>query len=674
MDTFKNAYDHLSDKLNLKPDQDIWASFGPYSSQLDVDEAEDINKTWDQIGSLIGKEVDEVKQAVAPVKDLYIILDHTRTVLMTVIDGSLPSNNGGGANVRNILRRVFAILEKNGWWDLIGGLDGLLEFIQIHKLDLEGIHGEFREYKSFDQIIRMEHTRWSTTDVEQKKQLQKLLKKQNGNLSIDDWIIALQTWGIPAETIAEISKKQIPNNLYYEIAERLERITKAPEVILYDTTHLTETKNLYYQDHKLYDFESTVQDVFLNIKQNNRPNIVILNESAFYPTSGGQVHDMGTLTLDGITYNVVNCEKVGKSVLHILDQDLTQDKETLIGKPVVCRVDEARRSQLRAHHTGTHVVFASCRQVLGPHIWQNGSKNDLGGAHLDITHYAGITKEEELEIENTANRIIQKAYNIKKTFMDKSEAEREYGFSLYQGGIVPGNTLRVVDIEGIDTEACCGTHCDSTAEVGWLKMVRTTRISDGVVRLYYCASEKAMSELNKENNLLNSMCQLWGVEQSKLYQTGDRFFNEYKRQGNVIAKQKDQILNLQMKCVVTADTPQGFYQSEEDNAKIYISFLPSFAQDLKARGKGVVFIGENFVVGILGNPGEFNFEEFKEVVSAGSQVKAMSKKDVNFVQKVKKKKVTTKTSDMLYFQIIGEGISKDLSMEYLSSHGFHNFE
>jgi alanyl-tRNA synthetase len=61
MDTFKNAYDHLSDKLNLKPDQDIWASFGPYSSQLDVDEAEDINKTWDQIGSLIGKEVDEVK-------------------------------------------------------------------------------------------------------------------------------------------------------------------------------------------------------------------------------------------------------------------------------------------------------------------------------------------------------------------------------------------------------------------------------------------------------------------------------------------------------------------------------------------------------------------------------------------------------------------------------------
>jgi len=85
---------------------------------------------------------------------------------------------------------------------------------------------------------------------------------------------------------------------------------------------------------------------------------------------------------------------------------------------------------------------------------------------------------------------------------------------LYQGGIVPGNSLRVVDIEGIDTEACCGTHCDSTSEIGWIKIIKTTRISDGVVRLYYCGGERAMEELNGESKLLFDMCKMWGVDNS----------------------------------------------------------------------------------------------------------------------------------------------------------------
>jgi len=76
--------------------------------------------------------------------------------------------------------------------------------------------------------------------------------------------------------------------------------------------------------------------------------------------------------------------------------------------------------------------------------------------------------------------------------MDKAEAEKKHGFSLYQGGVVPGNSLRVVDIAGVDTEACCGTHADNTAEVGWIRILKSQRISDGIVRLYYVAQERAI--------------------------------------------------------------------------------------------------------------------------------------------------------------------------------------
>lgn len=175
--------------------------------------------------------------------------------------------------------------------------------------------------------------------------------------------------------------------------------------------------------------------------------------------------------------------------------------------------------------------------MLGPHVWQHGAKKTTEVAHLDITHYQSLSKDEERAIENQANRIINNCHQITKSFMDKAEAEKLYGFHLYQGGVVPGNQLRVVDIEGIDTEACCGTHCDSTAEVGWIKIVKSQRISDGIVRLYYVAHERAIDILNQENGIMNSLCETWGIDQSQILPTATRFFNDYKKLSTVTKKQ-----------------------------------------------------------------------------------------------------------------------------------------
>lgn len=80
--------------------------------------------------------VEAVKNGIVSIKDLYVILDHTRTVLIIISDGGLPSNTGGGSNCRNVLRKVFATLKKNNWWEKLGGMDGLLELFQSHKKDL----------------------------------------------------------------------------------------------------------------------------------------------------------------------------------------------------------------------------------------------------------------------------------------------------------------------------------------------------------------------------------------------------------------------------------------------------------------------------------------------------------------------------------------------------------
>jgi alanyl-tRNA synthetase len=121
---------------------------------------------------------------------LYIILDHTRTILITISDGALPSNVGGGGNVRNILRRVFSILKRTGWWEIFG-MEGFLKIFEYHKKDLEGIYGVFPEYKSFDGIIQVEFDRWKNSDEESVKKLDKIIKQRKGVLTIDDWIVCM---------------------------------------------------------------------------------------------------------------------------------------------------------------------------------------------------------------------------------------------------------------------------------------------------------------------------------------------------------------------------------------------------------------------------------------------------------------------------------------------------
>lgn len=111
---------------------------------------------------------------------------------------------------------------------------------------------------------------------------------------------------------------------------------------------MKETDQILYKDHGIMSFDATVLEVFKNVKQNNLPNIVILDQSAVYPTSGGQQHDTGVITFGGVagSYKIVDAIKVGKCVLHILDKPLEGYVEMYKGKKAHVVIDEDRRKQL----------------------------------------------------------------------------------------------------------------------------------------------------------------------------------------------------------------------------------------------------------------------------------------------------------------------------------------
>lgn len=619
IETFKEALEYLKSKVHVDLKEEIWEKFGPYSSLLDADEVDDIGATWKKVAALCNDTEENIRTAISPIKDLYIVLDHTRTLFMIIYDGSLPSNVGGGCNVRNILRRVLDILHSNKWWDAVN-LDGIIELMEFHKKDLEKIYGDghFKPYPSIRTILALEIERYETTDKKQTDDLNKLMKKNKGVLTTKDWRTAIESWGIPADKISRITGFDIPNDLKVGAPGE---IIKNAEASLYDTNNLTPTESLYYSDHKLYEFESTITDIYVNMSKDSqgKKNILILDRSCFYPFSGGQANDLGEIEILGKTIKVNNVEKVGNCVLHFLDEEINVKKEDYKKTIVKGRIDVKRRRQLVAHHTGTHIVFASCRRVLGPHVWQNGAKKTIEKAHLDITHFKSLTYEEERAIENEANKIIMESLEIKKSFIDKKQAERDHGFSLYQGGVVPGNTLRVVNISDTDVEACCGTHCDNTAEVGWIKMLRTSKQSDGIVRLEYVCFERALEEINYESNIINDLCEDWTIDKSQLVKTGNRFFNDFKKYENRCSKQDNEIMSLQLKVIKNCSDKLFYCQSSHENPTFYFSNLDeTVCKVLKDLKKGLCYFNRGFVYLVVGDKNLISEDKLKKMIETCS--------------------------------------------------------
>jgi alanyl-tRNA synthetase len=121
---------------------------------------------------------------------------------------------------------------------------------------------------------------------------------------------------------------------------------------------------------------------------------------------------------------------------------------------VVGKVNSTRRQKIRRIHTATHILNGASRHVLGPWVWQHSAFKEEDYGRLDITHFAKLTDEDVKRIEDTANDMVMKDFPVNISYLQRKDAEAKYGFRLFQGGVVPSRTLRIVNIAGWDVEAC----------------------------------------------------------------------------------------------------------------------------------------------------------------------------------------------------------------------------
>jgi alanyl-tRNA synthetase len=523
---FGNVVSEMKKRTDLEYDEELFRRYSVLAGSIDYTEIPDVSAAKAGIAGTLGVRPSELESSIRPFEAIYAIADHVGSLAFAIADGGLPSNVGGGYNLRVILRRALSFIDE---FEFPFSLD---EIAEVYARDLKEMSPELLErLPEIARILEVEERRYRAALKRAKSRVSDILRRKS-SFEVDELSKLYESEGITPELIHEAARRDgkevsLPGDFYRLTTDRhlIPEDGAVPEKEIGGLEGLPETRLGFYEDDRRLEFEARVLRIL-------EGDLVVLDRTFFYPRSGGEEPDHGTMS----GCPVLDVDKVGNIVVHRVRKPTFGE-----GDEVQCVLDGERRRQLTIHHTATHLVNAAARRVLGEHIWQAGAHKDVGFARLDVTHYERIGEEQLKLIEDYANELIQRRIPVKKTFMARKDAEAKYGFRLYQGGAPPGGTIRIVEVEGVDVEACGGTHLDNTGEAGLLAILRSERIQDGINRIEFVAGNAALRKLREKREILAEASSILRVDEENLPSTVDRFFTEWKERGKRIARLEDQL-------------------------------------------------------------------------------------------------------------------------------------
>jgi alanyl-tRNA synthetase len=492
---FAEVLKKMKEENPISYDEKLFRRYSALAGDINLDEYSNLDEARQKIARALGTRVTELREQFGAAEAMYAVADHSRTLLFAIADGMLPSNSGGGYNLRMIYRRARNFIDYYRFKLTVPDLVGW------HIDYLKRMYPELTEHRDdVAEVLRVEEARYSASS-ERAAKIVSSFASASKPLSTEDLIRLYDSDGITPEQLMEAGAKvSMPEDFYEKVqAKHLTHDVEEPRP-QFDTRGLRPTRLWYYEDGAPFDFKAKVLKVF-------QGKYVVLDRTVFYPRGGGQEPDRGVIG----GARVVDVEKYGDVVVHRVE-----GKAPGPGSQAACRVDTRRRRRVTQIHTATHILNGSSRQVLGPWVWQHSAFKEEDYGRLDITHFAHLTEKQVQDIEDLANDIVRRDLAVKSEFMPRGSAEQKFGFRLYQGGVVPTGLLRVVDIGGWDIEACGGTHTKSTGEVGFIKITKVERVQDGVERLEFVAGEAAVEYVHGMDGTLSELSSVLGTQRENL--------------------------------------------------------------------------------------------------------------------------------------------------------------
>lgn len=447
-----------------------------------------------------------------------LITDHIRSATFMISDGIMPTNEGRGYVLRRIIRRA----ARHG---RILGIDGafMADFANTVIEECKDGYPELEEKKDFIfKVLTQEEEKFSRTIDQGLAILSDLeaamIKSNEKILSGEDAFKLYDTYGFPIDLTQEILEEKgfsidqegfaKAMEAQRERARGTRKITNyiGADATVYDAISPSISSKFVGYDKLQATSKVTVlttESELVEALSDGEIGTIIVDETPFYATMGGQQGDKGIITTDSGEFAVEDTIKLsGDKVGHIGKMTRGMMK---VGDKVTLAVNASLRSKTCRNHSATHLLQKALRDVLGTHVQQKGSYQDGERTRFDFSHFEAMTAEELAAVEKIVNEKIAENIAVETQVMTMDEAKKTGAMALFDEKY--GETVRVVSMGDFSKEFCGGTHVKNTGEITTFKIISESGISAGVRRIealtgdnvfaYYKAIEEQLAAAAK---------------------------------------------------------------------------------------------------------------------------------------------------------------------------------
>ena len=472
----------------------------------------DTNKALlDRVCALAGKEYQKDHETDV---SLRIVTDHIKSCTFMISDGIMPSNEGRGYVLRRLLRRAARHGRKLG---IEGKFLANLSDTVI-ELSKDG-YPELEEKKiMIFKVLTEEEDKFNKTidqglailaDMEEE-----MKKEKSSVLPGADAFKLYDTYGFPIDLTKEILEeknfKVDEDGFTACMKEQKDKARKArkttnymgADVTVYQSIDPAITSKFVGYDRLSHESKIvvlTTTDEIVEALTDGQKGTILVEETPFYATMGGQQADIGVIVSENGEFKVEDTIKLqGGKIGHVgvMTKGMLQNGET-----VTLKVDEENRALTARNHSATHLLHKALRMVLGEHVEQAGSLVTKDRLRFDFTHFSAMTPEELKKVEEIVNKEIRAGLKVHTDIMSLDEAKKTGAMALF--GEKYGDTVRVVRMGDFSTELCGGTHVADTSSISSFKILSEAGIAAGVRRIEALTSDGLLAHYEKVESELH---------------------------------------------------------------------------------------------------------------------------------------------------------------------------
>lgn len=442
-------------------------------------------------------------------KSLRVIADHIRSCAFLICDGVIPSNEGRGYVLRRIIRRAV----RHGY--MLGAKDTFFYKLVAPLIDVMGSAGEelARQRVMVEKVLKSEEEQFART-LERGLQLldDELASLTGDTLSGEAAFRLYDTYGFPLDLTADVCRERNlkVDEAGFEAAMEEQR-RRARENSGFGADYNSLIKVDKRSDFSGYDHNEQAATIVALYKEGQPvtelnagdEGLVILDKTAFYAESGGQVGDTGVLSSNDAQFRVLDTQKYGQAIGHAGRVD---SGKLTVNHKITAKIDEERRNAIRLNHSATHLMHAALRQVLGEHVSQKGSLVNDKYLRFDFSHFEAMTPAQIREVEALVNAEIRKNEPVVTELMDLEEAKAKGAMALF--GEKYDERVRVLSMGDFSTELCGGTHAARTGDIGLFRIISESATAAGIRRIEAVTGSGALESVNQQSDALSAVAQL----------------------------------------------------------------------------------------------------------------------------------------------------------------------